>query len=88
MATTADQACWVCGKETESRCLPCSERGFDIFFCSRDHQKLIWKHHKPVCGEKSNPFSPPTFNHEEIELVKNTAHLEFADLSGVRSLPT
>ncbi|GAA5855229.1 hypothetical protein JCM8547_008994 [Rhodosporidiobolus lusitaniae] len=75
MATTADHACWVCGKETESRCLPCSERGFDIFFCSMEHQKLIWKHHKRVCGENSNPFLYPPFDDEEIELFKDAAYL-------------
>ncbi|GAA5855214.1 hypothetical protein JCM8547_008989 [Rhodosporidiobolus lusitaniae] len=68
MVTTDGHACWVCGKETESRCSSCSAHGFHIYFCLMDHEKLIWKHHKRVCGENSNPFTDPCFSDEELAL--------------------
>ncbi|GAA5849821.1 hypothetical protein JCM8547_000576 [Rhodosporidiobolus lusitaniae] len=46
MATTDVDECWVCGKKTEKWCSSCSAHGFHIYFCSIDHQKLSWKHHK------------------------------------------
>ncbi|GAA5849696.1 hypothetical protein JCM8547_000537 [Rhodosporidiobolus lusitaniae] len=68
-----DHACWVCGKKTESRCLPCSEREFDFFFCSREHQKLVWKHHKRVCGDGF--FRNPLLSPEEAKLAQRIHHV-------------
>ncbi|GAA5824141.1 hypothetical protein JCM5353_006158 [Sporobolomyces roseus] len=43
--------CVVCGKESSTRCSSCAKGGVDwMFFCSQDHQKLIWSVHKRVCG--------------------------------------
>ncbi|GAA6007688.1 hypothetical protein JCM10207_004840 [Rhodosporidiobolus poonsookiae] len=41
-----------------------------FFFCSREHQKLVWKTHGKVCGDKSNPFYPPDFFEDELELAR------------------
>lgn len=38
-STTGD--CWICGKVTKTKCGPCAESGIDIFFCSKEHQKLV-----------------------------------------------
>ncbi|GAA5885789.1 hypothetical protein JCM6882_007564 [Rhodosporidiobolus microsporus] len=65
------QTCCVCGTSTNRRCGPCSEAGTDLFFCSKEHQKLIWPNHKRVCGAASNPFSFPPFNDDEVRLLRN-----------------
>ncbi|GAA5830849.1 hypothetical protein JCM5353_000589 [Sporobolomyces roseus] len=58
--------CVVCGKETATRCSACSAAGLDwMFFCSIEHQKLIWFLHKRVCG--TNPFRWPEFSKKEID---------------------
>jgi hypothetical protein len=41
MSDSTSGACCICGTETTQRCSPCSEKGFDLFFCSREHQKLV-----------------------------------------------
>ncbi|GAA5979461.1 hypothetical protein JCM11641_005402 [Rhodosporidiobolus odoratus] len=41
-------------------------------FCSPEHQKLIWKTHKKVCGPKGNPFQAPPLDAEETERAKRT----------------
>ncbi|BGP31671.1 hypothetical protein JCM10296v2_003445 [Rhodotorula toruloides] len=38
--------CCVCGQATDKRCQACAKSGIDLFFCSPEHQKLVWKHHK------------------------------------------
>ncbi|GAA5837785.1 hypothetical protein JCM3766R1_000582 [Sporobolomyces carnicolor] len=54
-------ACVVCGKATDTRCSTCSSAGLDwMYFCSKEHQKLIWKLHKRVCGK--NPFQWPSLS--------------------------
>lgn len=35
------QPCEVCGVETTQRCSSCVKAGVDLFFCSKDHQKLV-----------------------------------------------
>ncbi|GAA5975758.1 hypothetical protein JCM5350_000722 [Sporobolomyces pararoseus] len=63
--------CVVCGKETYLRCGPCNRFGTDwMFFCSIEHQQLIWKRHRHVCGPRSKPFQFPEFNQSEIEECK------------------
>ncbi|GAA6007695.1 hypothetical protein JCM10207_004842 [Rhodosporidiobolus poonsookiae] len=74
MSTPTKGNCCVCGEETDKRCSACSFAGVDLFFCSREHQKLIWKTHGKVCGVNSNPFRPPDFSSDEIELAKRTLH--------------
>ncbi|GAA5855337.1 hypothetical protein JCM8547_009040 [Rhodosporidiobolus lusitaniae] len=69
MATTDDRAFWVCGQETYERCSGCGAHGQDVLFCSREHQRLGWKHHKRICGENSSPFFFPPCDEAELELL-------------------
>jgi len=41
--------CVVCGKETSTRCSSCAKGGVDwMFFCSREHQRLVSELPRPV----------------------------------------
>ncbi|GAA5949549.1 hypothetical protein JCM10213_002595 [Rhodosporidiobolus nylandii] len=62
--------CAVCGIVTKQRCGACAEAGAAIFFCSREHQKLIWSAHKRFCGANSKPFRFPLLSPAEAELAK------------------
>ncbi|GAA5914400.1 hypothetical protein JCM8208_002840 [Rhodotorula glutinis] len=68
-----DKTCLVCGAETENRCSSCAEAGIDLRFCSSDHQALVWKAHRRVCGPgKANPFTWPLLSRSEsAELVEH-----------------
>ncbi|GAA5894276.1 zinc finger MYND domain-containing protein [Sporobolomyces salmoneus] len=60
--------CVVCGKKTTLRCSACSKAGLGwMFFCSIDHQELIWKVHKRVCGKAA--FEWPALNDEEVQFI-------------------
>ncbi|GAA5853075.1 hypothetical protein JCM5353_007362 [Sporobolomyces roseus] len=60
--------CVVCGTKTATRCSGCARHGTDwMYFCSQEHQKLVWKVHKFVCGPRSNPFSYPGYSQKEID---------------------
>ncbi|GAA6032964.1 hypothetical protein JCM8097_000071 [Rhodosporidiobolus ruineniae] len=59
--------CCVCNAKTTQGCAACAKAGFSIFFCSREHQKLVWFAHKPFCGSNSKPFSFPPLSKEEAE---------------------
>ncbi|GAA5986622.1 hypothetical protein JCM5350_008321 [Sporobolomyces pararoseus] len=58
--------CVVCGKESTTACSVCKNAGLDwMLFCSKEHQRLIWKVHKRVCGK--NPFEWPPLTDQELE---------------------
>ncbi|GAA6062904.1 hypothetical protein JCM10212_004353 [Sporobolomyces blumeae] len=58
--------CVVCGEVTSKRCSACAAHGTDwMFFCSEEHQKLVWRTHRRVCGADSNPFQWPFFTKKE-----------------------
>ncbi|GAA5938834.1 hypothetical protein JCM10213_006130 [Rhodosporidiobolus nylandii] len=57
--------CCVCGQETSNRCGACAEADFSLFFCSREHQKLIWPVHKRVCGPLSTLCLHPFLESDE-----------------------
>lgn len=38
--------CFVCEKESKSRCSGCVQ----VFYCSTEHQRKDWKTHKPKCS--------------------------------------
>ncbi|GAA5964532.1 hypothetical protein JCM3765_005224 [Sporobolomyces pararoseus] len=58
--------CVVCGKESVTRCSACAKNGTPwMYFCGREHQKLIWTTHKRVCGVNSNPFRWPRMTKAE-----------------------
>ncbi|BGP39476.1 hypothetical protein JCM10449v2_003426 [Rhodotorula kratochvilovae] len=66
MASQELEKCLVCGKETTIRCSACQKAGIDLFFCSKEHQKLVWSTHKPFCGlEQADPFLFPPLSEEE-----------------------
>ncbi|BGP15782.1 hypothetical protein JCM10213v2_003771 [Rhodosporidiobolus nylandii] len=75
MSANKSGQCCVCGKEARERCSACGKAGFDLFFCSREHQKLSWFAHKRVCGDKSNPFVFPLLTREEAEDAKLHLHV-------------
>ncbi|BGP49409.1 hypothetical protein JCM10450v2_005299 [Rhodotorula kratochvilovae] len=76
---TPDTRCAICDAATANRCSSCAAHGFDLFFCSKEHQKLVWKTHRDVCGAKSNPFMPPHLPHEEhTTLQKAKPHFDEA----------
>ncbi|GJN88963.1 hypothetical protein Rhopal_001934-T1 [Rhodotorula paludigena] len=54
------QRCAVCDVETDNCCSACGTAGVALFFCSREHQKLVWPSHRIACGPgKANPFFVP-----------------------------
>ncbi|GAA5874526.1 hypothetical protein JCM8547_002185 [Rhodosporidiobolus lusitaniae] len=62
--------CAICPAKTASRCSSCKA----VYFCSREHQKLIWSVHKWTCGNQDEPFSFPPLSTEELaalEKVRN-----------------
>ncbi|GAA6039900.1 hypothetical protein JCM8097_006790 [Rhodosporidiobolus ruineniae] len=66
MSQTTSGSCCVCGKETTTRCQACGKAGISLFFCSSEHQKLVWFAHKQVCGPgKANPFVWPDLSQTE-----------------------
>ncbi|GAA5965889.1 hypothetical protein JCM3765_006478 [Sporobolomyces pararoseus] len=67
--------CVVCGVETKKKCSTCNKSGLDwMCFCSVDHQKLIWKVHKRVCGQ--NPFEWPIFDEKEVKAAWERRNLQ------------
>ncbi|BGP15771.1 hypothetical protein JCM10213_007933 [Rhodosporidiobolus nylandii] len=76
MASSDLVPCFVCGKETRTRCPSCSAAGLDTYFCSREHQVLAWPAHSKVCGPRSIPFSWPPVGEKELAHIKAIAHDE------------
>ncbi|GAA6027664.1 hypothetical protein JCM8097_007972 [Rhodosporidiobolus ruineniae] len=74
MSTTCPavlKPCCVCGKETGQRCSACAKVGIELFFCSPEHQKLVWQGADfKVCGDKAHPFYYPDMTAAEIKLVE------------------
>ncbi|GAA6013946.1 hypothetical protein JCM10207_000181 [Rhodosporidiobolus poonsookiae] len=78
MPSTETHRCCVCAVETENRCAACSAVGTDLFFCSKEHQKLVWKAHKRFCGKAT--FEHPLLEPEEAAHIKEIGFkLEFDD---------
>ncbi|GAA6039902.1 hypothetical protein JCM8097_006791 [Rhodosporidiobolus ruineniae] len=40
-----------------------------MYFCSQEHQNLVWTWHKEVCGGKGNPFTFPNLSKHEVEFA-------------------
>ncbi|GAA5944639.1 hypothetical protein JCM3775_005861 [Rhodotorula graminis] len=73
------QPCEVCGVETVHRCSACVEAGISLFFCGKDHQKLVWPAHKTVCGPgKAHPFAVMPLTDDEATWIEH--HLDDTDL--------
>ncbi|KAK4334121.1 Proteophosphoglycan 5 [Rhodotorula toruloides] len=43
----------------------CAKAGIDLFFCSPEHQKMVWQGHKLFCGPNAFPFSFPLLSETE-----------------------
>ncbi|BGP31562.1 hypothetical protein JCM10296v2_003334 [Rhodotorula toruloides] len=68
MASQITGECLVCGTETKNRCSRCLEAGVDLFFCSPEHQRLVWFAHRLLCGPgKANPPVLLPLSPEEID---------------------
>ncbi|GAA6027723.1 hypothetical protein JCM8097_008001 [Rhodosporidiobolus ruineniae] len=76
MSSAVLDTCCVCGKKTTNRCSSCKDAGFDLFFCSPQHQKLIWLFHKRVCGKKATPVVLPEFSEDEVQRVCELAYIK------------
>ncbi|GAA5853615.1 hypothetical protein JCM9279_005075 [Rhodotorula babjevae] len=77
MSATQPQPCVICGTPTKNRCSSCAKAGVDLFFCTREHQQLVWKVHRTVCGPgKANPLFPPPLLEDELPAILDTLHLE------------
>ncbi|BGP39522.1 hypothetical protein JCM10449v2_003473 [Rhodotorula kratochvilovae] len=75
MASVDAQPCLVCREKTIQRCSACVKAGIDLFFCSTEHQKLVWFAHKAVCGPgKANPFVWPALTQAEVDFAKANPH--------------
>ncbi|GAA6051787.1 Proteophosphoglycan 5 [Rhodotorula toruloides] len=75
MSTEEPSKCCVCGEGTTKRCQACAKHGIHLFFCSPEHQKLVWKHHKQVCGPNAHPLSPPACSDDELrDLLAHGRH--------------
>ncbi|KAL7341527.1 hypothetical protein BJY59DRAFT_725049 [Rhodotorula toruloides] len=73
MSTQKPSKCCVCGEATDKRCGPCGKNGIDLFFCSPEHQKLVWKYHKQICGPNANPIRPPALSNDEVIKLRAVA---------------
>ncbi|GAA5914397.1 hypothetical protein JCM8208_002839 [Rhodotorula glutinis] len=79
------QPCEVCGVETTRRCSSCLEAGISLFFCGKDHQKLVWPGHKTVCGPgRAHPFVIVALSDSELAWAKG--HLDVRLASGEMTL--
>ncbi|GAA6007684.1 hypothetical protein JCM10207_004839 [Rhodosporidiobolus poonsookiae] len=67
MANDPSGPCCICGEVTTKSCSACSSAGVDLFFCSKEHQRLVWFAHKEACG--TNPFKLPPLSEEEVRFA-------------------
>ncbi|GAA6027751.1 hypothetical protein JCM8097_008016 [Rhodosporidiobolus ruineniae] len=67
---SAPSKCCVCDQDTTTRCEACGKAGFNLFFCSRECQKRVWKYHKRVCGKEE--FEQPLLIKAEADEMKRT----------------
>ncbi|GAA5884110.1 hypothetical protein JCM16303_005921 [Sporobolomyces ruberrimus] len=65
--------CIVCGGTRSKRCSACASNGCEwMYFCSIEHQRLIWPAHKRVCGIEAVPFHWPLFTKSEAAEAKSS----------------
>ncbi|BGP31557.1 hypothetical protein JCM10296v2_003329 [Rhodotorula toruloides] len=69
MASQTTGECLVCGTETKNRCSKCLEAGLDLFFCSPEHQRLVWPTHRSFCGPNAWPIVPRLTKEEANHLI-------------------
>ncbi|BGP21063.1 hypothetical protein JCM10213_007581 [Rhodosporidiobolus nylandii] len=61
--------CAACGASTDQRCSGCAVDD-PLFFCSRDHQKLLWESHKVLCGRDTDCFFFAPLDEPEMEVFR------------------
>ncbi|BGP18243.1 hypothetical protein JCM10213v2_006301 [Rhodosporidiobolus nylandii] len=67
-STASQNTCMVCSKPSTMRCSGC--RPAHAFFCSREHQELIWPIHKSLCGAPSEAcYAPPLDEWEQLKMI-------------------
>lgn len=52
--------CRYCGEESYLECNHCAKMGLATFFCSPEHQSLVWKDHLEYHKQSLNPYQPPS----------------------------
>ncbi|GAA5999832.1 hypothetical protein JCM10207_005931 [Rhodosporidiobolus poonsookiae] len=68
--TPSLEPCRICGTQTSQRCSACSPHGVNLYFCSKEHQKLVWPIHKQFCGDNAHPFLWPGLTPLEASIAK------------------
>jgi len=51
--------CCYCGEESMLECYNCAKTGYATYFCSKEHQSLMWKEHMRVHQFYANNFQQP-----------------------------
>ncbi|BGP47578.1 hypothetical protein JCM10450v2_003441 [Rhodotorula kratochvilovae] len=80
--TVQVQPCEVCGKETKQRCSACATAGVDLFFCSKEHQKLVWPVHRDFCSHGSSTFAMPALSAAELADARKRMHDPIRTIDG------
>ncbi|GAA6027626.1 hypothetical protein JCM8097_007953 [Rhodosporidiobolus ruineniae] len=76
MSDADPHKCCVCSQPAANRCSACARAGIDRFFCSQEHQKLVYKVHKTLCGEKAKPFLLPPLSTAQLAAVEHNKQLQ------------
>ncbi|GAA5893927.1 hypothetical protein JCM6882_003130 [Rhodosporidiobolus microsporus] len=99
MSTTIESGeCAVCAATTSSRCSACNVK----FFCSREHQKLLWPTHKWLCDKDPSTFVLPPLTNADVAVIEGLyaehkagkapnltrAIFESWEKTGLKDLPT
>ncbi|GAA5964382.1 hypothetical protein JCM8115_006291 [Rhodotorula mucilaginosa] len=72
-----EKKCCVCGAPSTMRCSACSQAGIDLYFCSTEHQKLVWFAHKPMCGPLKASFHVlPDLTPSETRILQSPSFLQ------------
>ena len=50
--TPPDRQCCYCGEESSLECNLCAKTGYATYFCSAQHQALMWKDHMAMHERK------------------------------------
>ncbi|CDR48952.1 RHTO0S21e02366g1_1 [Rhodotorula toruloides] len=75
MDTQTTGECMVCGREAKHRCSACRKAGIDLFFCSSEHQRLVWPGHRIFCGSNAFPIIFPLLSPVEAEEIIASFHV-------------
>ncbi|GAA5982195.1 hypothetical protein JCM10908_004778 [Rhodotorula pacifica] len=74
-------SCCVCGSTaTLLRCSACAAVGVNLFFCGKEHQKWVWKAHKPICGQTCVDFASfrfPDLTTHELDTFRKVGRIDF-----------